>query len=153
MEKIKEFWVKIIKNNFVQLIKENWLKTNKKIKEFWTKIIKSDFIQTYKEEIVIIPIILLIYYILNSIFIKLFPNSAFFDYVSEIETIISRSIRVFIALFIAHIALRVSFPNVYKYLHQSIYFKFDEIDKKTKDFYSIVFIIIFIISTALIFAR
>ena len=125
----------------------------KKIKEFWLKLKKSDFVQTYKEEMVMIPILLLAYYILNHVFITLFPNSAFFDYVSEIETIISRSIRVVVALFIAHLALRISFPGVYKYLHENIYFKFNELDKKVKDTYSVIFIIAFIISTALIFAR
>lgn len=125
----------------------------KKLNELWLKIKKSDFIQTYKEEIIAIPILLLTYYILNKIFIALFPNSAFFDFVSEIETIISRSIRVLVALFVAHITLRMSFPSVYKYLHQNIYFKFEELDKKEKNKYSIAFIIVFIISTALIFAR
>lgn len=116
------------------------------------KIKNSDFYKTYKEELVAIPVLLLLYYILNSVFIKLFPNSAFFDYISEVETIISRAIRVFIALFIAHISLRMSFPVVYKHLHESLYDKFNELDEKTKDNYAVGFILVFIIATALIFA-
>lgn len=116
------------------------------------KIKNSDFYKTYKEELVAIPVLLLLYYILNSVFIKLFPNSAFFDYISEVETIISRTIRVFIALFIAHISLRMSFPVVYKHLHESLYDKFNQLDKKTKDNYAVCFILVFIIATALIFA-
>lgn len=116
------------------------------------KIKNSDFYKTYKEELVAIPVLLLLYYILNTVFIKLFPNSAFFDYISEVETIISRAIRVFIALFIAHISLRMSFPVVYKHLHESLYDKFNDLDKKTKDNYAVGFIMVFIIAAALIFA-
>lgn len=116
------------------------------------RIKKSDFCKTYKEEMVAIPVLLLLYYILNSVFIKLFPNSAFFDYISEVETIISRAIRVFVALFIAHISLRMSFPVVYKHLHESLYDKFNDLDKKTKDNYAVGFILVFIIAAALIFA-
>jgi hypothetical protein len=122
------------------------------LKKLIFKVKKSDFYKTYKEELVAIPVLLLLYYILNSVFIKLFPNSAFFDYISEIETIISRAIRVIIALFIAHITLRMSFPVVYKHLHESLYDKFNELDQKTKDNYAVCFILVFIIATALIFA-
>lgn len=125
----------------------------KKLKEIWFRIKKSDFVQTYKEEMIAIPVLLLVYYFLNHIFILLFPNSAFFDYASEIETIFSRSIRVLVALFIAHLTLRMSFPSVYKYLHENIYFKFNDLDKKAKDNYAVIFILAFIIATALIFAR
>jgi hypothetical protein len=125
----------------------------KKLKEIWFRIKKNDFVQTYKEEMVAIPVLLLVYYFLNYIFIVLFPNSAFFDYASEIETIFSRSIRVLVALFIAHLTLRMSFPSVYKYLHENIYFKFNDLDKKAKDNYAVIFILVFIIATALIFAR
>lgn len=125
----------------------------KKLKEIWFRIKKSDFVQTYKEEMIAIPVLLLVYYFLNNIFILLFPNSAFFDYASEIETIFSRSIRVLVTLFIAHLTLRMSFPSVYKYLHENIYFKFNDLDKKAKDNYAVIFILVFIIATALIFAR
>lgn len=122
------------------------------MKKFLNKIKNSDFIQTYKEEIIVIPTILLGFFLINQFFIFMFPTGAFFDYVSEIETLVNRALRVFVALFVAHLGLRMSFPAIYKYMHKKIYFNFNSLPEESKIKYSVIFIITFIITTALIFA-
>lgn len=119
-----------------------------KIKNYITT---RDFYKVYKEELVFIPIILIIFYTINTIFTMLFPNSAFFDFFSQLETILYKLVNVFIAFFIAHFALNISFPAVYKYLHTNIYHSFSNLPENDKVKYSIAFILIFILATSLIF--
>ena len=122
-----------------------------KFKNLINKIKQNKTFQTYKEEMIAIPTLLFLFYLLNNLFIIMFPNGAFFDYVSQIETIIFKSVLFVIAMSAAHLALRISFPKIYKFLNEEIYHKFNEIEKNTARNYAVGFILVFIIASALIF--
>ncbi|MBN1214212.1 MAG: CHAP domain-containing protein [Candidatus Lokiarchaeota archaeon] len=121
-------------------------------KRIFLKFKNSKFFRQYKEELIIIPILLLIFWGFNHIAIALYPEGAFFDYVSEIETILSKIVIFIIALWTAHLALRMSFPKVYKYLQDDFYFKFNDLDNDKKSNYAIKFILVFILAAALVFS-
>ena len=120
-------------------------------KNFIQKIKKSDFYNTYKEEMIFVPLLLIGFFLINHLLITFFPNSAFFDYFSEIESIIFKVVSFAVALWIAHFSLRISFPNVYKFLHEDFYHNFDSISKDKKTEYVVKFILTFILASALIF--
>ena len=122
------------------------------MKKIWLKIKNSDFIKTYKEELITIPLLILGFYFINFLLMTLFPNSAFFDFFSEIENVVSKIVFFFISLWIAHLSLRISFPGIYKFLHENIYNNFDSIPTDKKIDYSIKFILVFILSAALVFS-
>lgn len=122
------------------------------LKKFWNKIKNSDFYKTYKEEIIVIPLLLVGFYIINSLLVMFFPNSAFFDFFSEIENIIFKIVSFAVSLWIAHLALRISFPLVYRSLHEYVYHMFITMSKDKQIEYAVKFILTFILASALIFS-
>ena len=128
-------------------MKKIWLK----IKSVWSNFINSDFLKTFKEEILVVPLILLGFYLFNTLMVTLFPNGAFFDFFSQMETVISKIFLFFVALWVAHLSLRVSFPKVYKFLHEDFYHNFEAIPLEKKIEYAVKFILVFILAAALIF--
>jgi hypothetical protein len=123
------------------------------MKNLWLKFKRSDFYRTYKEEMIVVPAILIIFFLFNSFLVYMFPNSAFFDYYSEIETLLSKIVVFLVAVWTARLALRVSFPKMYKFMHQEIYHKFDSLPMDKKMQYSIIYLVTFIIAAALIFSK
>lgn len=122
-----------------------------KIKHLWLKFKYTSFYQTYKEEMIAVPVLLLIFYLFNHYFISLFPNDAFYDFPSQIETIMYKILLFVVTLFVAHLALRITFPKVYDFLNKKVYHKFDELEDKEATRYAIAFILIFIMSAAIVF--
>lgn len=104
----------------------------------------------YHEEIIAISILLFIFYICNLIFTIMFPNSAFFDFVSQIETIINNIVTFVVAISVANISIWIIFPNIYHFLRKNFY-DFNDICIEDKYKYSIYILITFIIASALIF--
>jgi hypothetical protein len=102
----------------------------------------------YKQEFITIPILLFIFYLCNYIFILLFPNNAFFDFASQIETIINNIIMFIIAITAANLSLQIIFPKIYKFLREDFY-NFEFIEHKNT--YAVAILICFIIAAALIF--
>jgi len=102
----------------------------------------------YRQEFIAIPILLGTFYLVNFIFTIMFPNSAFFDFASQIETIINNIVTFIVAIAVANLSIRISFPKIYKYLREDFYdFKFIE----QKNTYAVAILIAFIIAAALIF--
>ena len=102
----------------------------------------------YRQEAIAIPILLFIFYIFNYIFITIFPNGGFFDFASQIETIINNIVMFIIAITAANLSLRIIFPKIYKFLREDFY-NFEFIDHKNT--YAVAILICFIIAAALIF--
>lgn len=123
-----------------------------KIKNFFKQIKNLTFFKIYKEELIVVPIILFVFWLFNRIVVSLYPDSAFFDYISEIETILSKIVIFIVSLWTAHLTLRMSFPKVYQFLQKEFYFKFDSLDQEKKTNYAIKFILVFIIASALVFS-
>lgn len=122
------------------------------LKNLFNKIKNSDFIKTYKEEMIVIPVVVFLFYLLNTLLITIFPNGAFFDFASNMETIFFKIMMLFLTFFFGHLALRISFPKIYKEMHDDIYNNFSNIDENKKIIIEVIFIIAFLIISALIFA-
>lgn len=122
-----------------------------KLKEAPQKVKKTDFFRTFKEELVAVPLLVLFFYLFNFLMITIFPNGAFFDFYSEIETIVSKIVIYLVALWTAHLSLRIAFPKIYKFLHDEVYHNFENLDHDKKIGYTINFILVFILAAALIF--
>lgn len=105
----------------------------------------------YKEEFIAIPILLTVFYFCNFLFAVIFPGSAFFDFPSQIETIVHNIVTFIIAITSANLAIWISFPNIYNFLRTTFYDFNGELDKKTKSNYAVAILIVFIIAAALIF--
>lgn len=122
------------------------------IKNFFIKIKNNDFYKTFKEELIVVPLLLIVFYLINGWLISMFPQGAFFDFYSQLETIISKILLFSISLWIAHLALIISFPKIYRYLHDSIYHNFSKISDEKKLDYTVKFILVFILASALVFS-
>lgn len=132
-------------------MKKILIKIKNIFKNFWLKFKNTDFYSTYKEEMIGIPILILFFYMINFIFISIFPNGAFFDFASNIETIVYSILKYMIAVWAAHFMIRISFPIIYKHLHDKIYHNFDNLSDKDKNNYSVIILLIFILTAGLIF--
>lgn len=110
----------------------------------------KNFFSTFKEELVFIPLLILGFFILNYMLSAIFPESAFFDFFSQIETLAFRILSFVAALSIAWFGLRIAFPQMFRYLKDEFYHKFDSYDEDTKRKYSIRFFLVFVICVALI---
>lgn len=114
--------------------------------------IKNWFINwKYKQEFIAIPILLGIFYLCNFIFTLFFPNSAFFDFPSQIESIIHNIVKFIVAITSANLAIWISFPNIYKWLREDFYNFNGTMDQKMKNIFAVAILITFIIAAALIF--
>ena len=119
-----------------------------KIKEIFNKIKNSDFFKTYKEEIIAIPLLILCFYLFNYICKMVFPDGNFYDFIGQIENLFYKAVTFIVSIFFAHIMIRVSFPNIYKHIHNYIY----NFNIEKKNDYAVYILIAFIIAAALIFS-
>lgn len=101
----------------------------------------------YKQEIVAIPALLFIFYVCNYFFTFMFPNGSFFDFASQIETLVNNIVTFIVAITVANISLRIIFPKIYKYLRSEFY----EFDFENRMNIAVAILITFIIASALIF--
>lgn len=120
-------------------------------KNFFIKIKNNDFYKTFKEELIAVPLLLVVFYLFNGWLISMFPQGAFYDFYSQLETIMSKILLFAISLWVAHISLAISFPKIYKTLHDSMS-RFNQISDEKKLDYTIKFILVFILASALIFS-
>lgn len=114
------------------------------------KLKNTDFWKTYKEEIIIVPILIIIFYILNYIFISMFPNGSFFDFISQMETLFFNILTYLVTVWVAHFMIRITFPNIYKHLHE-IYHVFNKLTDKDKNIYAFATLFVSILAAAIIF--
>jgi hypothetical protein len=120
------------------------------MKKLWLKFKNTDFFQTYKEEMIGIPILILMFYSINFLFISLFPNGSFFDFASQMETLFFNILTYLISIWISHFMIRITFPNIYKHLHK-IYHNFEYLRIKDKNIYAFATLFISILAAAIIF--
>lgn len=59
---------------------------------------------------------------------------------------------LFLTLFFGHFTLRISFPKIYKEMHEDIYENFSNIEESKKIKIEVLFIIVFLIISAIIFS-
>lgn len=119
--------------------------------KIWNKIRNSDFYQTFKQELGIGPLLFLFLYYLNKFLVNTFPKSPFFDFFSEIENSVFSLFRYFLAIWIAHMSMRVFFPCMYRVFHEKIYHACDKLSEEKQVEYAIKFILVLILSSAIIF--
>lgn len=119
-----------------------------KIKNIINTIKNSDFFKTYKEEMVAIPLLILFFYLFNYICKIIFPDGNFYDFVGQIENLFYKAVTFIVSIFFAHFMIRITFPNIYKHLHNYIY----KLDVEKKNDYTIYILIAFIIASSIIFS-
>lgn len=90
------------------------------------------FLRTYKEEIVIIPILMILMGLYREITHQIAPTTAQYDMFSEFETLFWAIIRLIILALAAWMSLRVLFPKSFFYLKNEVYDKFDEYTSDVK---------------------
>jgi hypothetical protein len=110
----------------------------------------GNFFKTFKEELLAIPLLLIGFYALNWALGSLFPNSAFFDFASQMETLFYRLVSVVICFVFAWAALRITFPQVYRYLREEFYHNFDHYAPQTKRKYALRIFLVFVLCVALV---
>ncbi len=108
------------------------------------------FLNTYKEELVVIPVLIIGFFLLNWILSTAYPNSAFFDVSSQMETMYFRLVSVVVCFAFAWMALRISFPQVYDYLREDFYHNFEDLPSETKRKYAVRIFLVFVIVVALV---
>jgi hypothetical protein len=110
----------------------------------------KNFFKTFKEELISIPLLLIGFWGLNYALSKLFPDSAFFDFASQMETIAFRVLSFVICLSVAWFGLRIAFPQLFIYLKDQFYHNFDNLPEDLKRKYAIRFFLVFVICVALV---
>lgn len=110
----------------------------------------KNFLKTYKEELIAVPLLVFGFFILNRILSSLFPNSAFFDFSSQMETIYFRLVSVVLCFVFAWVTLRITFPQVYNYLRDEFYHNFEGLTPEVKRKYAIRIFLVFVICVALV---
>ena len=90
------------------------------------------------------------FFLLNFLFLSIFPNGSFYDFVSQMETLFFNIVTYLISIWVAHFMIRITFPNIYKYLHE-IYHDFENLTKKEKNIFAFATLFISILSSAIIF--
>ncbi len=109
----------------------------------------KNLIKYFKQETITVILGLIIFYLLNMLLSTLFPNSAFFDFYSEIENILFGGVRlIFIAVF-AWILLRVVFPNVFKFIRDEFYDEFPLLDRNMKYILGTAIFLVFLLVSSI----
>lgn len=115
------------------------------------KIRNSDFYRTFKQELGIVPLLFLFLYYLNKYLINTYPNSPFFDFFSEIENSVFNIFRYFMSVWVAHLSMRIFFPCMYDVFHTKVYHACQKLPVEKQVEYAIKFILVLILSSAIIF--
>lgn len=105
----------------------------------------KNFFQTFKEELIAVPLLILLFFGVNWQLGKWFPNSEFFDFVGQMETFTYRLMAFVVTLVFAWVGVRITFPQVYNYLREDFYHKFADMDDDKKTKYAVIIIAIFIL--------
>ena len=122
----------------------------KTIRQRWNAVKGSRFFQTFKEEMLTIPVVMLLFFAINYGLSAAFPNSAFFDFASQSETLAFRVVSFVTVLAIAWFGLRIAMPPVFRFLIDDFYHKFDEIPAKEKRQWAVIIFLVFLLSVALV---
>lgn len=104
------------------------------------------FFRTFKEEMISISLLFIGFFCLNWVLGHYFPNSAFFDFFSELETIAYGIVRFIVVLAMAWFGVRVIFPNVFKFLRDEFYDKFPYLEKNLKYILATVIFLVFVLA-------
>ncbi len=106
----------------------------------------SKFFKTFKEEMIAIFLLLIGFFCLNWVLGTYFPNSAFFDVISEVETMFYGVVRFIVVLALAWFGVRIIFPNVFKFLRDDFYGNFPTLDRNLKYILGTVIFLVFVLA-------
>ncbi len=108
-----------------------------------------NFLKTFKEEIISISGLLIGFFCLNWVLGHYFPNSAFFDFISEVETMFYGVVRFILVLALSWVGVRVIFPNVFKFLKGDFYKNFPTLDKNLKYILATAIFLVFVLASSI----
>ncbi|GAF05602.1 C40 family peptidase [Saccharicrinis fermentans] len=104
------------------------------------------FFKTFKEEMISLIVLVISFGCLNWVLGNYFPNSAFFDVMSELETIAYSIVRYVVVLATAWFGVRVIFPNVFRFLRDDFYGNFPTLEKNIKYILATVIFLVFVLA-------
>ena len=74
----------------------------------------KNFIKTFKEELIAIPVFIVLIYLYRLFMSSFYPESAQFDLMSEAENILWSLIKLIIYTSATWLSIRIVFPQIYK---------------------------------------
>ena len=99
-----------------------------------------------REELLAIPLLIVMLGVVNYTFSWMFPTSAFFDFPSEIETLFKRGFDVVFNCSLAWLMLRIMLPSVFRFIKDEFYANFNSLDMKLKYILATVLLSVFILA-------
>ncbi len=107
------------------------------------------FLKTFKEELISVPLLIVVFFAINWGLNSLFPGNAFFDFYSELENIIYSVLRFIIALSVSWVGVRVIFPKVYFFLKNEFYVNFSEQETTLKYILAVSIFLMFVLASSM----
>ncbi len=92
----------------------------------------------FKQELIFLPIMLVVLEIFRTIVFHFYPDTAVFDRGSELETFLMRMWQMVWIICAAWVLLRVTFPSVHKSM-RTFYCEFETLDQKEQRSYALKF--------------
>jgi hypothetical protein len=108
----------------------------------------NKIIKMFREEVIVFPLILLGFYLLNWTLSVLFPNGAFFDFFSIVETLYYSLLKTALGLTIGMLLLWIAFPPVFKKVVYW-YHNFEKLSEHEQKIITLILLVLFLLLPAL----
>lgn len=105
-------------------------------------------LKTFKEEIILYPLLIALFYLLNWGLSVAFPNGAFFDFFSVLETLYFGLIKTMVGIATGMVLLRITFPQVFKEMVH-YYHVFPHLAARERKIITFVLVVLFLLLPAL----
>ena len=119
------------------------------INKLWNSFLQTDFFRTHRQELIIIPVLILVFATISFILSVLFPHSDPFDVPSQLETLFYYSLKIVSVLTISWFAFRISLPPLYLRF-SNFYHGKDCLDERTRTIIAIALFAVFMLAGAII---
>ena len=122
------------------------------MKNILNKISENNFYKIFKEELISIPLVVILFLFANRILQSLFPSSAFFDPASQFETLLYGLLTYTMIFWSTHLMLRITLPKVYNVFIDAFYHRFEQLTPSKQIDYSFKLFIVFALIAGLVYS-
>jgi len=122
------------------------------MKNILDKIFNSNFYKIFKEELILIPLIAILFLLANRILQSIFTSSAFFDPASQFETLLYGLLTYTMIFWSTHLMLRITLPKVYNVFTDAFYHKFEQLNPSKQIDYAFKLFIVFALIAGLVYS-
>ena len=109
------------------------------MRKMWKSFMETEFFKTHHQELITIPVHIVIFGAISFILSVLFPHSDPFDVPSQLETIFYYSLKIVSVLTISWFAFRISLPPLYLRFSQFYHGK-DCLDERSEQLLQLPFL-------------